>query len=124
VSGAVTGLDHVQIAAPPGCEEEARHFFGEILGLEEVKKPEALRRRGGVWFALGGQQLHVGVEREFEPGRKAHPALRVARGRLEELAQRLVLAGTEVRWDAEIPSVRRFYTDDPWGNRLELIEDG
>jgi catechol 2,3-dioxygenase-like lactoylglutathione lyase family enzyme len=117
-----TGLDHVQLAAPPGCEEEARHFFGQILGLEEVEKPEALRDRGGVWFALGAQQLHVGVEAEFAPARKAHPALTVARGRLEEVAARLVEAGAEVRWDEEIPDVRRFYTSDPWGNRLELIE--
>jgi catechol 2,3-dioxygenase-like lactoylglutathione lyase family enzyme len=122
VSTSITGLDHVQIAAPTGCEEEARHFFGEIVGLDEVEKPEALRRRGGVWFGLGGQQLHVGVQREFEPARKAHPGLRVAPGRLEELAERLVQAGTEVRWDDEIPGVRRFYTDDPWGNRLELLE--
>jgi catechol 2,3-dioxygenase-like lactoylglutathione lyase family enzyme len=69
VSTSITGLDHVQIAAPTGCEEEARHFFGEILGLDEVEKPEALRRRGGVWFGLGGQQLHVGVQRVFEPAR-------------------------------------------------------
>ena len=72
-------IDHVQLAAPPGCEAEARRFFGELLGLEELEKPESLRARGGVWFRVGAQQLHVGVEPEFAPARKAHPAFAVAR---------------------------------------------
>jgi catechol 2,3-dioxygenase-like lactoylglutathione lyase family enzyme len=118
----VTGLDHVQLAAPPGCERDARQFFGAVLGLEELEKPAALRARGGVWFSLGAQQLHVGVEAEFSPARKAHPALAVAAGQLEQMAERLLQAGSEVRWDGEIPGVRRFYTQDPWGNRIELIE--
>lgn len=117
----VTGLDHVQIAAPDGCEEEARRFFAGLLGLPEIEKPPALRARGGVWFGLGAQQLHVGVERSFSPARKAHPALRVARGRLDVLADRLVRAGATVTWDDALPGVRRFYTEDPWGNRIELI---
>jgi len=116
-------LDHVQLAAPPGCEAQARAFYGNVLGLREVSKPEPLRARGGVWFALGGgQQLHVGVEREFVAARKAHPALAVDRRALDELAARLAAAGCEVRWDETIPAVRRFYVDDPWGNRLELLE--
>ncbi len=123
MNGAVRGLDHVQLAAPPGCEEQARRFFGGVLGLEEAEKPVALRARGGVWFSLGsGQQLHVGVEQEFAPARKAHPALRVSPGELDAVAQRLAQAGAEVSWGAEIPGLRRFYTRDPWGNRLELIE--
>lgn len=115
-------LDHVQIAAPPGCEDEARRFFGELLGLDELEKPEPLRSRGGAWFALvGGGQLHVGVEDPFAPARKAHPAFRVPPARLDDLARRLDAAGEQVVWDDSLPGVRRFYTADPWGNRLELL---
>jgi catechol 2,3-dioxygenase-like lactoylglutathione lyase family enzyme len=123
----VLGLDHVQVAAPPGCERDARGFYGALLGLAEVEKPAPLAARGGVWFALGagsGQQLHVGVEADFAPARKAHPAFAVAAGSLELVAERLVEAGCEVRWDASLPDVARFYVDDPWGNRLELLEGG
>jgi catechol 2,3-dioxygenase-like lactoylglutathione lyase family enzyme len=119
----VHGLDHVQVAAPPGCEAEARGFYGALLGLAEVEKPEPLRARGGAWFALGrgGQQLHVGVEEDFAPARKAHPALAVEAAAFDALAERLLGAGVEVRWDDSIPGTRRFYADDPWGNRLELV---
>ena len=89
-------LDHVQIAAPPGCEPAARLFFGELLGLSEIEKPEPLRGRGGAWFAVGERQLHVGVETEFEPARKAHVSLRVEPGELDDLAQRLATAGAAV----------------------------
>jgi catechol 2,3-dioxygenase-like lactoylglutathione lyase family enzyme len=116
-------LDHVQLAAPPGCEGEARRFYGELLGLEEIPKPEPLRTRGGVWFQLGRGQLHIGVEDPFRPARKAHPALRVPPDRLEALAARVSAAGVALRWDAELPGVRRFYVEDPWGNRLELMTD-
>jgi catechol 2,3-dioxygenase-like lactoylglutathione lyase family enzyme len=115
-------LDHVQLAAPPGCEAEARRFFGDLLGLEELEKPEPLRSRGGAWFALGGGgQLHVGVEEPFAPARKAHPAFRVAPEKLVELAARLESAGERVESDDSLPGARRFYTADPWGNRLELL---
>jgi catechol 2,3-dioxygenase-like lactoylglutathione lyase family enzyme len=114
-------LDHVQLAAPPGCEAEARRFFGEILGLLELKKPPALRDRGGVWFALGEHQLHVGVAEPFFAARKAHPAFRAAPEALDLLAARLERAGTRVTWDAELPDMRRFYCEDPWGNRLEVV---
>jgi ketosteroid isomerase-like protein/catechol 2,3-dioxygenase-like lactoylglutathione lyase family enzyme len=119
----VAGLDHVQLAAPPGCEAEARRFYGELLGLAELSKPEPLRERGGAWFALGEQQVHVGVERGFVPARKAHPALRVAGGAaaLERLAARLSRAGAPVRFDEALAGLRRFYTEDPWGNRIELL---
>ncbi len=120
-AGAPARLDHVQIAAPPGCEEEARRFFGGLLGLAEIEKPAALQGRGGAWFALGEQQLHVGVEEPFEPARKAHPALRVPPSHLDRLAERLAAAGVAVEWDGSLPGERRFYTEDPWGNRLELL---
>jgi len=113
----VATLDHVQVAAPPGCEAAAREFYGELLGLEEVEKPEALRGRGGVWF----QQLHVGVEEDFRPARKAHPALRVQD--IDAIASRLRAAGKRVEWDEALPGIRRFYTSDPWGNRVELLGD-
>jgi len=112
----ITGLHHVQVAAPPGCEAEARGFYGRLLGLQEIEKPESLKARGGVWFQCGPQQLHVGVAQDFTPATKAHPAL-VAND-LDALAERLVTAGAPVRWDPDFP---RFYTDDPWGNRLELM---
>jgi catechol 2,3-dioxygenase-like lactoylglutathione lyase family enzyme len=118
----VTGLDHVQLAAPPGCEAQARRFFGELLGLAEIEKPDSLRARGGAWFACGAQQLHVGVEDDFRPATKAHAALVVAsEADLERLAAALEAAGAPVRWDAELPGARRFYTADPFGNRLELL---
>lgn len=120
----VVGLDHVQVAAPRGCEAEARRFYGELLGLPEVPKPDPLRPRGGAWFGVGDQQLHVGVDDEFAPARKAHPALRVRPGRLAALAERLSAAGSSVIWDEALPGVRRFYTEDPWGNRLELLAAG
>ncbi|HET9719038.1 MAG TPA: VOC family protein [Solirubrobacteraceae bacterium] len=117
----IEGLDHVQVAAPPGCEAEARRFYGDLLGLTELEKPESLQRRGGVWFAVGAQQLHVGVEAPFTPARKAHPALRVRPGSLDSLAARLEAAGVTVAWDGEIAGVRRFFSADPWGNRIELL---
>jgi catechol 2,3-dioxygenase-like lactoylglutathione lyase family enzyme len=114
-------LDHVQIAAPPGCETAARHFFGELVGLAEVEKPEPLRARGGTWFALGDRQLHVGVEVDFAPARKAHVALRVGPAELGQLAERLTAAGAPVTWDETLPDARRFYSADPWGNRIEFL---
>jgi catechol 2,3-dioxygenase-like lactoylglutathione lyase family enzyme len=116
----ILGLDHVQIAAPPGCEAAARHFFSGLLGLEEIVKPEPLRRRGGVWFRLGAQQLHVGVEEGFAPSGKAHPALAVAADGIGRLADRLNADGVPVIWDRALPDRRRFYCADPWGNRIEL----
>jgi catechol 2,3-dioxygenase-like lactoylglutathione lyase family enzyme len=119
----IVGLDHVQVAAPRGCEGDARRFYGDLLGLVEVKKPRPLQARGGVWFSVGHQQLHIGVEEPFSPARKAHPALRVAPDQLDVIAERLEAAQAKVAWDNEIPGVRRYYTEDPWGNRLELLAD-
>lgn len=118
----IDGLDHVQVAAPPGCEREARHFYGELLGLTELEKPEGVRAGGGVWFAAGGQELHVGVAGDFTPARKAHPGLRVGSdAALDELAGALTTAGAAVEWDDRIAGRRRFFTSDPWGNRVELL---
>ncbi len=114
-------LDHVQIAAPPGCEPEARRFFGDVLGLAEIEKPEPLRERGGVWFAVGDRQLHVGVEADFKPARKAHPAFALAAADLDALVARLIDSGAEVAWDASLPVQLRFYCRDPWGNRIEFL---
>jgi catechol-2,3-dioxygenase len=116
----ITGLDHVQVAAPPNGEHEARAFYGRLLGLTELEKPEPLRSRGGAWFQAGPQQLHVGVQQDFHPATKAHPALMVDSPQaLDALAENLTLAGAPVHWDDAIPG--RFYTEDPWGNRLELL---
>ena len=115
----LVGIDHVQLAAPAGCEEAARRFFGELLALDELEKPEPLRSRGGVWFRVGAQQLHVGVEEGFAPARKAHPAFAV--GGYDELQARLRTAGVEVTDDESIPGLRRCYVADPWGNRIELV---
>jgi catechol 2,3-dioxygenase-like lactoylglutathione lyase family enzyme len=115
-------LDHVQIAAPPGAEAAARHFFGEVLGLGELPKPHPLSLRGGVWFACGSQQLHVGIERDFRPARKAHVALRVPSAEaLARLRARLEALGVPTRNEDEPPGTARFFADDPWGNRIEFL---
>ena len=117
----ILGLDHVQLAAPPACEPAARAFFGGLLGLAELDKPESLRSRGGVWFRCGPHELHVGVVEPFAPAAKAHPAFRV--DGYDELLAKLAAAGVEARPDDSIPGVSRCYVDDPWGNRLELVAD-
>ena len=114
-------LDHVQIAAPSGCEDEARRSFGGLLELDEIEKPEPLRARGGVWFRLGAHQLHIGVEEPFSPSGKAHPAFRVPAEELDDVAARLAAAGERVDWDDALPGLRRFYSADPWGNRIEIL---
>ena len=114
------GIDHVQLAAPPGWEAEARRFFGGLLSLEEVEKPESLQARGGVWFRAGAQELHIGVEQEFAPARKAHPAFAVSG--YDEVVARLRAAGVALIDDASIPGLRRCFVADPWGNRIELLE--
>ena len=114
----ILGIDHVQVAAPRGCEAEARAFYGRLLGLEELEKPETLRGRGGCWFRAGSSELHLGVEEPFAPARKAHPGLVV--DDLGLLADRLRGAGIEVTPDESIPGVERAYVADPFGNRLEL----
>lgn len=119
---AILGIDHVQLAAPPGCEQQARDFYGRLLGLPEIDKPASLEGRGGAWFACGAQQLHVGVQQPHLPAEKAHPALSVTPGGLDALATRLQEASSKVDWDHSLHPLRRFYTSDPWGNRIELLE--
>jgi catechol 2,3-dioxygenase-like lactoylglutathione lyase family enzyme len=120
MDGVVTGLDHVQIAIPRGGEDVARAFFGERLGLAEIAKPANLAKRGGVWFALGSQELHCGVEEPFSPARKAHPAL-IVQG-LGALRARLEAEGLAPRDEEPLPGFDRFFLDDPFGNRLEFLE--
>lgn len=123
-AGAIVGLDHVQVAAPSGCEDAARSFYGTLLGLEELEKPPLLAARGGAWFRLGPHELHVGVVEPFTPAAKAHPGMRVAsRDALVALADRLADAGYDIEWadPDEIPGHGRFHVHDPWGNRLELL---
>lgn len=122
----ITGIDHVQIAAPQGCERAALDFYGRLLGLAEVPKPPSLLGRGGAWFRLpDGRELHVGVEAPHAPARKAHAALLVdSLVSLEALAGELAGRGHQPRWDEDLPGVTRFYVDDPFGNRLELTLGG
>lgn len=115
----IVGLDHVQVAIPPGGETAARAFYGDLLGMAEQAKPPALAARGGCWFTSGSAVLHLGVEDPFTPARKAHPAFLV--DDLETAETALVSAGHPcVRSDGEVPGVRRFHTHDPFGNRVEL----
>ncbi|MEW2247108.1 VOC family protein [Streptomyces sp. NPDC006975] len=116
----ITALDHVQLAAPPGSEDALRAFYTGVLGMTEVPKPPALAARGGCWFQAGGVQLHLGVEEDFRPARKAHPGLRVTG--IEAYAAQLTAGGAEVVWDDNLPGHRRFYAEDPVGNRLEFLE--
>ena len=115
----ILGFDHVQLAMPQGREQEARDFYVRLLGLVELPKPSELAGRGGGWFQCGTLQLHLGVEQEFRPAKKAHPALRVAQ--LEDLLARLRAAGCEVADDTSVPAIRRAFTADPFGNRIELV---
>jgi catechol 2,3-dioxygenase-like lactoylglutathione lyase family enzyme len=112
-------LDHVQLAIPRGGEPAARRFYGELLGLVEVPKPPALAVRGGCWFESGDVRIHLGVEDDFRPARKAHPAL-VCRD-YDGLLARLGAAGVEARPATEVPGVTRCHVDDPFGNRIELV---
>ena len=113
------GLHHVQLAIPAGSEEECRHFYVTVLGLTEVAKPPALAARGGLWVRADRLELHLGVEADFRPARKAHPGILV--GDLDALAERLTGHGIEVSWDGDFPGHRRFYAFDNVGNRLEFL---
>lgn len=116
----IAGIDHVQLAMPRGREDDARAFYRDILGMDEIPKPAILAARGGVWFAAGDRQIHLGVEHDFRPATKAHPALRVEN--LDAFRNRLAEGGYAPRDDEPLHGYRRFYVADPFGNRLEFIE--
>ena len=116
-----SAIDHVQLAMPAGGEERARAFYEGLLGMAEIPKPPELAKRGGCWFECGPVQLHLGVESDFRPARKAHPALRCFD--YDGLTVRLRAAGVEAMEDESIPGVRRCHVSDPFGNRIELIAD-
>jgi catechol 2,3-dioxygenase-like lactoylglutathione lyase family enzyme len=113
-------LHHVQLAIPAGGEDAARAFYGGVLGLPEIAKPEALHGRGGVWFERGALRLHLGVDREFRPATRAHPAFQVPD--LTAMTRHLDARGIAWREDVDLPGLRRVYVDDPHGNRVELLE--
>ena len=115
----VRTIEHVQLAMPKGQEQKARAFYRDVLGIPERAKPTELAKRGGAWFEDGALKIHLGVEADFHPARKAHPALLVER--LAELIARLKAAGHPVI-EEPMAGYRRIYTEDPFGNRLELME--
>ena len=113
-------IHHVLMASPAGAENASRAFYSGVLGLDEIDKPPALARNGGCWFRGYGIELHLGVEADFRPARKAHPALLVTG--IDRWAAQLEAAGYPARFDDEFPGMRRFYSIDPHGNRLEFLE--
>ncbi|MEI4486848.1 VOC family protein [Frigidibacter sp. MR17.14] len=116
----IEGLHHVQLAMPPGGEEAARGFYAGVLGLTEIGKPPRLAARGGVWFRGPGTEVHLGVEAAFAPARKAHPAFRVTA--LGRMTAHLAACGIAFHPDVDLPGLRRVFVDDPFGNRIELLE--
>jgi len=121
-SARIVGIDHVQLAMPEGGENAARAFYAGVLGLTEMPKPAELSGRGGAWFAAGRVQVHLGVEADFRPARKAHPALQVEG--LAALVARCEAAGVTVARDVPLPGMDRVHVADPLGNRIELVERG
>ena len=116
----VEGLHHVQLAMPPGGEPEAQRFYGDVLMFDRVAKPGHLASRGGCWFRSGPLELHLGVEDGFRASAKAHPAVRVLG--LAALRARVEAAGVAVETDTDLAGHERWYVRDPFGNRLEFIE--
>jgi catechol 2,3-dioxygenase-like lactoylglutathione lyase family enzyme len=115
-----TAIDHVQLAMPPGAEDTARSFYRDVLGMVEIPKPPELAKRGGCWFASGVVQIHLGVEADFRPAKKAHPALSCSN--YPELIRHLRSRGFDVTEVDDIPGVTRCHVHDPFGNRIEMIE--
>ncbi len=116
----VRALDHVQLAMPAGREADARHFYAHLLGIPEQPKPPHLAARGGCWFERGALKVHLGVEKDFHPARKAHPAFLVED--LPTLKANLSEAGCRLVDDEPLEGYDRIYVDDPFGNRIELME--
>lgn len=113
-------IDHIQLAAPKGSEDKARKFFHGLLHFEEVEKPQKLKKNGGVWFASGHIQLHIGIEDPFNASKKAHPAFEVED--LSALKEYLLEREVDFKEDDNLPGAKRFYVFDPFGNRLEFLE--
>ncbi|TMU87670.1 glyoxalase [Bacillus sp. BHET2] len=113
-------IDHIQIAAPKGCEQEAKKFYGDIIGLKEIPKPSNLQGRGGCWFQYGKQEIHIGVQDDFVPATKAHPGLLVSN--LSSLMRTMKEKGIEIKEDTPIKGRARFFVSDPFGNRIEFLE--
>jgi catechol 2,3-dioxygenase-like lactoylglutathione lyase family enzyme len=122
MGGHIIGLDHVQLAMPPGREGDAEAFYVGRLGFTRRPKPEPMASRGGCWFTSGTAAVHLGVEQDFRPAKKAHPALLVSD--LPALAADLAAHGVEVRPNPDQPEGAGCYVDDPFGNRIELVADG
>jgi catechol 2,3-dioxygenase-like lactoylglutathione lyase family enzyme len=120
VSFVFKAIDHIQLAAPENSEETARAFFIGVLGFVETEKPEVLKQRGGVWFQNGKIQVHVGIEKNFSPAQKAHPAFEVEN--LEELKRHLTSHRVVFTEDDHFPGANRIYLNDPFGNRIEILE--
>jgi catechol 2,3-dioxygenase-like lactoylglutathione lyase family enzyme len=117
----IVSVHHIQLCAPPDCENAARAFYGELLGLREIEKPPELQKRGGVWFELGdGRQIHIGIEKNFVAARRAHPAFVVAG--LDMLREKIERAGYATTADDFFIGYNRFYANDPFGNRIEFLE--
>lgn len=117
---AIYAVDHIQLAMPPGREDEARRFYAGLLGIPERAKPPELALRGGCWFEDGSIKVHLGVEAGFRPARKAHPAFLVSG--LPALKERLAAAGHPIGEDAPLAGYDKVFVDDPFGNRIELME--
>ncbi|HLR19359.1 MAG TPA: VOC family protein [Staphylococcus sp.] len=114
------GIDHVQVTTPPNCESEVRKFYSEILGFQEINKPNNLAKKDGVWFQVGQQQLHVGIEHDFSPAKKAHPAFLVKDA--SSVRKSLEAKSVEIIYGDELEDADHFYIFDPFDNRLEIIE--
>lgn len=114
------GLHHVLLAIPAGGEEDCRFFYGQVLGMTELAKPTELATRGGCWFKGGNVELHLGVEKEFRPAMKAHPAILV--DDISALETHLTKHGVPVTWDGNFPGYHRFYVEDPFNNRIEILQ--
>ena len=116
----IIGLDHVHISVPKGSGRKVRHFYGEILDMEEIPAPNGVKQRGSYWFRCGTARLHVGIVEDFQPAVATHPAFAVAS--VSALAARLRVKNVDITDPEEIEGRRRMFVDDPFGNRLEFTE--
>jgi hypothetical protein len=124
LSGPVVDLDHTFVTIPEGGEADARSFYGDLLRLEEMPRPASLAGSGGVWFRAGASELHLGADDSHVAQRRPHPGFRVVSpAALDDLAAGLTSKGFDVTWDDRIEGRKRFYTRDPFGNRVELLAE-